>query len=171
MCEVRRYYQETTTKTSPERTNSWIMYITLYIVAVDMWLNSPKTTCFNIKSRCITAKYSRYHIVRLHLRSRNGLVFCGHKSNLCYIVVVDLLLYITSEQDYRGFSLQCLGPWMNHVPPVWWYNLSFMPLIESWCVSLTSWRVIFYWCLVFIIVFIHCQMLLVLFLSYDFTLN
>ena len=53
------------------------------------------------------------------------------------------------------FSL-CLGPWMNHLPPIWWPNFRFMILNESWCVSLTLWRGIFYWCLVFIIVFIYC---------------
>ena len=50
----------------------------------------------------------------------------------------------------------CLGPWMNHLPPVWWTNYSFLFLNESWCVSLTQWRGILYWCLFFIIVFIHC---------------
>ena len=54
------------------------------------------------------------------------------------------------------FSLRCLGPWMNHLPPVWWSNFRFMFLNESWCVSLTYWRGIFDWWLVFILVFIHC---------------
>ena len=35
------------------------------------------------------------------------------------------------------FSLRCLGPWMYHLPPVWWSNFMFMFLNESWCVSLT----------------------------------
>ena len=35
------------------------------------------------------------------------------------------------------FSLRCLQPWMNHLPPVWWSNFRFIFLNESWCVSLT----------------------------------
>ena len=34
-------------------------------------------------------------------------------------------------------------------------NFRFLFLNESWCLSLTRWRGIFYWCLVLIIVFIH----------------
>ena len=45
----------------------------------------------------------------------------------------------------------------NHLPPVWWSNFRFMFLNESWYVSLTWCGEIFYWCLVFIIVFIHCR--------------
>ena len=35
------------------------------------------------------------------------------------------------------FSLRSLGPWINHLPPVWWSNFRFMFLDDSWCVSLT----------------------------------
>ena len=53
------------------------------------------------------------------------------------------------------FSLRCLGPWMNHLPPVWWSNFRLVFLNQSWCASLTYWWGIFYWCLVYITVFIH----------------
>ena len=32
------------------------------------------------------------------------------------------------------FSLRCLGPLMNHLPPVWWSNFRYMFLNEIWCV-------------------------------------
>ena len=35
------------------------------------------------------------------------------------------------------FSLRCLGPWINRLPPVWWSNTRFMFLNERWCASLT----------------------------------
>ena len=71
------------------------------------------------------------------------------------------LLYIKftcyTQDNHQGcfrlsfwFSLRCLGP------PVWWSGFSFMFLNEHWCVSLTQWRGIFYWCLVFIVVSMHC---------------
>ena len=53
--------------------------------------------------------------------------------------------------------MRCLGPWMNHLPHVWWSNFRFMFLNEVWWESLAWWSGIFYSCLVFfIIVFIHC---------------
>ena len=48
-----------------------------------------------------------------------------------------------------------VGPWMKCLTPVWWSKFRFMFPNESWCVSLTWWRGIFYRCLVFIIVFIR----------------
>ena len=44
----------------------------------------------------------------------------------------------------NGFSIRCLVSWTDHLPPVWWSNFRFMFLNESWCVSLTQWRGIFY---------------------------
>ena len=40
-------------------------------------------------------------------------------------------------------SLWCLGPWMNHLPPVWWSNFRLRFLIVGWCVSFIWWRGIF----------------------------
>ena len=39
--------------------------------------------------------------------------------------------------SYIGLSYYwCfLGPWMNHVPPVWWSKFSFMLLNYSWCLN------------------------------------
>ena len=37
------------------------------------------------------------------------------------------------------FPLWCLGPWMNHLPPVWWSTFRFGFFNVSWCVSLV-WR-------------------------------
>ena len=54
-----------------------------------------------------------------------------------------------------SFSLWCLGPWKNHLAPVWWSNFRPMFLNDSWCVTLLWWRGIFYWCFAFTIVFIH----------------
>ena len=48
------------------------------------------------------------------------------------------------------------GVWAVDEPPVWWSNFRFVFLNESWCIRLTCLRGIFYWCLVFIIVFIQC---------------
>ena len=69
------------------------------------------------------------------------------------------------------FSLQCLGPWMNHMPPVWWSNFRFMFLNESWYVGLTEWRGIFYWCLALLWSLYIAQMLPLSFLSHAFTLR
>ena len=55
----------------------------------------------------------------------------------------------------KSFSLWCLGPWKNHLAPVWWSNFRPMFLNDSWCVSLLLWRGIFYLCFAFTIVFIH----------------
>ena len=40
-------------------------------------------------------------------------------------------------------SLRCLGPWMNHLPSVWWHAFRFRFFIVSWCEKLIWWRVIF----------------------------
>ena len=85
---------------------------------------------------------------------KNGLV----SMDLLYIIFT----YYTqrNQQEYfrltNWFSLRSLGSWMNHLPPVWYSNFSFVLLNERWCVRFKYWRGIFYWCLVFIIVFIHC---------------
>ena len=41
------------------------------------------------------------------------------------------------------FSLWCMGPWMNHLPPVWWSTFRFRFLIVSWYESLIWWSGIF----------------------------
>ena len=41
------------------------------------------------------------------------------------------------------FSLRCLGPWMTHLPPVWWSTFMFRFLNVSWCESLKWWSGIF----------------------------
>ena len=85
---------------------------------------------------------------------RIGLVSMG----LLYII----LTYYTqvNQQECFGlsnwFSLRCLGPWMNHLPPVWGSNFRSMLQNESCCVSFTYRGVIFYWCLVFIVVWTYC---------------
>ena len=35
------------------------------------------------------------------------------------------------------FSLRFSGPWMNHLPPIWWSNCMSLFLKKSWCASLT----------------------------------
>ena len=85
------------------------------------------------------------------LKKRIGLV----SMDLIYITFT----YYNQQECFRlsnWFSLWCLEPWMNHLPPVWLSKFRFMFLNESLCLSLTYWRGIFYWYLVFIIVFIHC---------------
>ena len=89
-----------------------------------------------------------------HFEKRIGLV----SMDLLYIISTH---YTEDNQQEclrlsNWFSSWCLGPWMNHLPPVWWSNFSFMFLNESWCVSLAWWRGILYWYLVSIIAFIHC---------------
>ena len=46
-----------------------------------------------------------------------------------------------NQQGYfkvsNWFSLRFLGPWMNHLPSVWWYNFKFMFLNDSWCLTFT----------------------------------
>ena len=55
------------------------------------------------------------------------------------------------------FSLRCLGRWMTLASCViTWWSFKFMFINDSWYVSLTYSRGIFYWCLVLIIVCIHC---------------
>ena len=39
----------------------------------------------------------------------------------------------------NGFSLRCLRPWMNYLPPVWWSTFRFRFLIWNWYESLI-WR-------------------------------
>ena len=63
------------------------------------------------------------------------------------LLVLDIICFIftyytqDNQQVYfrlgNWFSLQCLGPWTNHLLPVWWSNFNFMFLKENWCVSLT----------------------------------
>ena len=50
------------------------------------------------------------------------------------------------------FSLRCLGPRMNHLPP-----FKFMLLNNSCCINIIWWRGIFYWFIffAFILVYIH----------------
>ena len=43
----------------------------------------------------------------------------------------------------NGFSMWCLRPWMNHLPPIWWSTFRFRFLIVSWYGSLIWWRGIF----------------------------
>ena len=43
------------------------------------------------------------------------------------------------------FPLWCLGPWMNHLPPMWWSNFRFMFLNHSWCVNFIWWIGIYNW--------------------------
>ena len=88
------------------------------------------------------------------LKKRTGLV----SMDFLHIIFT---YYIPANQ--RGcfrlntwFSWWCFGPLMNHLTPEWWCNVTSLFLNESWCVCLTSWRQIFYWCLVFIIIFMHC---------------
>ena len=57
------------------------------------------------------------------------------------------------------FFLRCFGPWMYHLPPVWWSDFMFMFLNDILWVSLTQWRGIFYWWLDFIILLVHCSSL------------
>ena len=63
-----------------------------------------------------------------------GLVFVG----LLYI----MFTYYTQDTQQEccrlsnWFSLRCVGPWMNRLPPVWWFNFRFMFLNKSWCVRL-----------------------------------
>ena len=55
----------------------------------------------------------------------------------------------------KWFSFLCLGPWTNHVGPVWWSTLRFMFLNDSWCESLIWWRKVVCWFVLFIHAFIH----------------
>ena len=62
----------------------------------------------------------------------------------------DLLftLYTRDNQQWfsrlsNWFSLQCLGPWMSHLSPVWWSTFRFRLLIINWCESLIWWIDIF----------------------------
>ena len=54
-----------------------------------------------------------------------------------------ILTYYTQDDKQEcfrlsnSFSLRCLGPWMNHLAPVWWSDFRFIFLNKSWCVSLT----------------------------------
>ena len=83
------------------------------------------------------------------------------------LVSIDFLYiiftYFTHDNQHECFSVSnwfavwYLVQWMNRLPPVWWYNGRFMFLKESWCVSLTWWRGIFYRYLVFIVVCKHCR--------------
>ena len=75
---------------------------------------------------------------------------------LLYIIFT----YLTQKECFRVSSwslLWCLGPRMNHLPPVWWSNFRSMFLNDSLCVSLIWWRGVFYCSFAFIIVFIHYQ--------------
>ena len=63
------------------------------------------------------------------------------------LVSMDFLYIIFTyytQENWQGcfrrsnwFSLRCLGPWMNHLPPVRWANFRFRFLNESWRVSIT----------------------------------
>ena len=52
-------------------------------------------------------------------------------------------------------SLRCLGPWVNHLPPVWWSTFWFSLLIVGWCESLIWWRGIFLLIFLPLSMFIH----------------
>ena len=69
------------------------------------------------------------------------------------------------------YSLRCLGPCMNHLPPVWWSTFRFSFLNESWCVRLIQWRGISHWFLpIFLFLYITKDFPSI-FLSNDFTLK
>ena len=53
------------------------------------------------------------------------------------------------------FSLQCLGPWMNHLPPVWWSTCRFRIVIFSWRKSFIWWKGTFLLISCFYSCFIH----------------
>ena len=79
------------------------------------------------------------------------------------LVFMDLLCirstYYSQDNQQECFELnllQCLGTWMNHLPFCWCSNFRRMFINESWCVSLAWLRGIFYGCLLFSIICIHC---------------
>ena len=62
------------------------------------------------------------------------------------VVIMGLLwiifTYLAEDNQQESFRhscnwipLRCLGPWMNHLPPMWWSNFRFMFLNHSWCVN------------------------------------
>ena len=68
--------------------------------------------------------------------------FCLEYRNELFSMELFHILFTYHTQDNQQkcfrlsnwFSLWCLGPDMNHLPPVCWCNLRFIFLNESWCV-------------------------------------
>ena len=93
-----------------------------------------------------------YEILFLHLCTSLG-CFCPRtifsKKGISQVVISDLHVHNAKDNRQRcsrlskWYSLQCLGPWMNHLSPVWSSTFRFMFLNVSRCVSLVWWRRIF----------------------------
>ena len=69
-------------------------------------------------------------------------------------------MYYSHCYQQECFRLQWLipiavfGPWMNHLPPMWWSTFKFMFQNDSSCVSFTYWRGILFWFFFFFFAFI-----------------
>ena len=75
----------------------------------------------------------------------NYTIYLGHS---LYQFHIRVLIKDNQQECSRisnWLSLQCLGPWVNCSPPVWWSTYRFTSINESWCVSLIYWGGIFYW--------------------------
>ena len=74
-------------------------------------------------------------------KKRNGQVTSG-------LLYMRFTCYTKNNQQEcpkpsNWFSLWCMGPWMNHWPPVWWSTFRFTFIIVSWRESSIWWRGIF----------------------------
>ena len=67
-------------------------------------------------------------------------------------------------QAHNWFPLQCLGPWMNHLSPIWWSTFRFIFLNDSWCVIMMWLKGIFYWLLPLFLSFPITHVLPIIFL-------
>ena len=123
------------------------------------WMSCSRYCKYLLDMQCLM-----YGLLFLQISTPTG--YFPFEKKRIGLVSMDLLYIIftyytqRNQQEYfrltNWFSLRSLELWLNHLPPVWCFNFIFVFLNERCCASLTYWRGILYWCLVFIIVFIHC---------------
>ena len=129
--------------------------VVLWIIISDMTFNSVQT-CHVEKKYLLSMAWFMYGILFLHFHLPRmflctEVLFEKLIGQVNKDILYHIFIYQTNDNQQgcsrlsNWFSLRCLGPWMNYLPPVWWSTFRFSFLNKCWCVRVVQWRGILHW--------------------------